>query len=105
MNHTLRITVVRVMEPKDIIGKDFILETGKPIEKCGFFDEGDQFIVPESGLMPEGFCQHAYHSLYRYLDTLRLGGGYKDWTGEDVIYGACSDGIRPVIFKIERLKD
>ncbi|NPE08921.1 MAG: TIGR04076 family protein [Asgard group archaeon] len=94
---------MKVFGPKEIIGKDFILLSGKPIQKCGFFDEGDKFIVPKTGIMSEGFCQHAYYAIYRSLDFIRLSGGYKDWTGEDVIYSACSDGIRPVCFKLERI--
>lgn len=105
MSYELKITVVKVFEPKDIIGKDFILETGEKISKCGFFDEGDEFIVPKSGKMPEGFCQHAYHSIYKFIDVLRLGGGYDDWTGKGTLYGVCHDGIRPVCFKIQRLEE
>jgi len=105
MNHALKITVVKVFEPKDIIGKDFIRESGKPIPKCGFFNEGDQFIVPETGAMREGFiCHHAFHAINKYVEVLRLGGSIDDWTGEDTIYGVCPDGIRPVVFKLEWLR-
>jgi len=101
----VKITVVKIFEPKDVIGKDFIRESGKSIPKCPFFEEGNEFIVPESGKMPEDFCQHAYHAIYRNLDVLRLGGtGYSDWTGEGIIYSACNDGIRPVCFKLEQIQ-
>ena len=106
MPHRIKITVVKVFEPKDIIGKDFIRASGKPVPKCSFFEEGDQFLVPETGAMPEEFiCQHAFYAINKYVEVLRLGGSIEDWTGEDTIYGVCPDGIRPVIFKLERLKD
>jgi uncharacterized repeat protein (TIGR04076 family) len=106
MSYSLKITVEKVCEPKDIIGKDFIRESGKPIPKCGFFKEGDQFIVPKTGAMPENFiCQHAFYAINKYVEVLRLGGSIEDWTGKDLIYGVCPDGIRPVIFKIERMRD
>ena len=106
MNYPLKITVVKVFEPKEIIGEDFIRESGQPIQKCGFFCEGDHFIVPETGAMPEKFiCIHAFHAINKHVEVLRLGGSIEDWTGEDTIFGVCPDGIRPVIFKIERMKD
>ena len=104
MNYPLKITVIKVCEPKDIIGKDFIRKSGQPIPKCGFFSEGDQFIVPNTGAMPEGFiCIHAFNAINKHVEVLRLGGSIEDWTGEDTIFGVCPDGIRPVIFKIERI--
>ncbi|NHJ05426.1 MAG: TIGR04076 family protein [Candidatus Heimdallarchaeota archaeon] len=105
MLYEFKITVVKVFEPKDIFSKDFILETREKILKCGFFDERYEFIVPKSGKMPEGFCQHAYHSLYKFIDVLRLGGGYNDWSGKGTFYGVCYDGIRPVCIKIQRIEE
>ena len=72
MNHKIKITVEKIFEPKDVIGKDFVRESGKLIPKCSFFKEGDQFIVPETGAMPEDFiCQHAFlllTNMLRFLD-------------------------------------
>ena len=106
MNHKIKITVEKIFEPKDVIGKDFVRESGKLIPKCSFFKEGDQFIVPETGAMPEDFiCQHAFFAINKYVEVLRLGGCIEDWTGEDTIYGVCPDGIRPVVFKLERFRE
>jgi hypothetical protein len=41
----VKITVVKVFEPKDIIGQDFILESEEKIPKCPFFKEGNEFLV------------------------------------------------------------
>ena len=54
-----RITVVKVFEPKDVIGEDFIRESGEPITKCGFVEEKQVFIVDEMLTVPKGFCPHA----------------------------------------------
>ena len=106
MPYKTKITVVKIFEPKDVIGEDFILESGKKIPKCSFFKEGDEFIVNEYGEKPEKFiCQFAFYSICKYVDILRLGGGYDDWTGKDTLYGVCRDGIRPVCFKIQRLEE
>ena len=100
----IKITVVKKFEPKDIIGEDFIRPDGRPITICGF-REGQEFIVEERGTMPEGFCHHAWYGLYKNVNVLKYGGGFPDWTGEDMIYTACPDGLRPVCFKLERMKD
>lgn len=102
MTKFIKITVVKQFEPKDIIGKDFIRENGRKIEKCPY-KEGMEFFVDETGNMPSGFCHHAWFGLYKNISILECGGNFQGWTGDDMIYTACPDGIRPVIFKIERI--
>ena len=104
MAHDVKITVVKQFEPKDIIGEDFIRESGKPITKC-YMKENREFFVKETGDMPDDFCHHAWYGIYKNVEFLRYGGKHEDWTGEDTIYGVCPDGIRPVIFRIERIKE
>ncbi len=100
----VKLTVIKKFEPKDILGHDFIRPSGKPIVSCGF-EVGEEFIVNETGNMPEGFCHHAWYGLYKNVSVLKNGGGFPDWTGENMIYTACPDGIRPVIFKVERIEN
>ncbi|NPD87920.1 MAG: TIGR04076 family protein [Asgard group archaeon] len=102
MSYNVKITVVKQFEPKDVIGEDFIRESGKPITKC-FMKENKEFIVGDTGDMPEGFCHHAWYGIYKSVEFLKYGGLVKDWTGENTLYGVCPDGIRPVIFKLERI--
>ena len=101
----IKITAIKQFSPRDIIGEDVIRGNGMKIEKCGYGKEGNEFIVDESGNMPEGFCHHAWFGLYKNVSVLRNEGNFKNWTGQDIIYSACPDGIRPVIFKVERLND
>ena len=101
----VKITVVKKFTPKDVIGKDFIRESGEPIPPC-FLEEGAEYIVDEKLhiQMPEGFCPHAWYGIFKDFWMLKWGGGYQDWTGENVAYATCPDGIRPVCFKLERLE-
>ncbi len=100
----VKLTVIKKYSPKDILGEEFIRPDGRPISIC-WLDVGREFIVDETGHMPEDFCHHAWYGLYKNVNILRCGGGFEGWTGEDMIYSACPDGIRPVIFKVERIKD
>ena len=99
---TVKISVVKQFTPKDVIGEDFVRPNGQPIVLCGM-KEGMEFLVDESGAMPEGLCHHAWYGLYKNISILRQGGGFPNWTGQDMIYTACPDGIRPVCFKVERI--
>jgi len=100
----IRITVVKKFSPRDVIGRDFIRPTGEPIPIC-WLDEGTEFIVEENGRMPDDFCHHAWYALYKNIDVLKYGGGFPTWTGPNMIYSACPDGIRPVCFKLERIEE
>ncbi|MCE7742722.1 MAG: TIGR04076 family protein [Candidatus Heimdallarchaeota archaeon] len=98
----VKLTVIKKFSPKDILGEEFIRSDGRPIPIC-WLNMGEEFIVDETGNMPENFCHHAWFGLYKNVQILKNGGNFSDWTGENMIYTACPDGIRPVIFKVERI--
>lgn len=100
----VKISVIKKYSPKDILGHEFIKPNGKPISICSY-EVGEEFVVDETGNMPEGFCHHAWFGLYKNVQILKYGGGFPEWTGEGTIYNACPDGLRPVIFKLERIED
>ena len=100
----IKITVIKKFGPEDVIGEQFIRPNGLPIEKC-YLEEGREFWVNDSMDMPEDFCHHAWFGLYKNISVLKYGGGFPTWTGKDMIYSACPDGIRPVCFKIERIEE
>jgi len=89
----VKIIVIKQFSPEDVLGHEFIRPNGNPITKCSM-KEGMEFIVDESGNMPEGFCHHAWFGLYKNIQILSCGGGFPSWTGENMIYTACPDGIR-----------
>ena len=100
----VKISVIRKFSPKEVLGHEFIRPNGNPIVPCGI-QVGEVYVVDETGNMPEGFCHHAWFGLYKNVSVLRNGGGFPNWTGENMIFTACPDGIRPVIFKLERIEE
>ena len=72
---------------------------------CHAFDVGAEFIVKEDGKMPEGFCTWAWHDLWPAIMTLRFGGNFTYCKQEGMMYSACSDGMSPVVFKVERIQE
>jgi uncharacterized repeat protein (TIGR04076 family) len=71
----VKITVVKKLSAEGIYGKNLPV-TPKYPHLCDRFTEGQEFIVGDTGAMPEGFCPWA----------------------------CCTDAIRPVMFKVERLE-
>lgn len=97
----LKITVLRRFAPEEVF-------TEKPIgydtmKKCDRFTDGQEFIVNSSMDMPEGFCGWAWDDLYKMSLTVLAGGNFPWYTETGASVGCCTDGLRPVVFKIERI--
>jgi uncharacterized repeat protein (TIGR04076 family) len=77
---------------------------------CTKFKEGDAFIADNSTEMPEGFCSYAWIDLHRLILVLMTGGNFGsyswNWMKDDnTMIACCTDGIRPVVFKLERIDE
>jgi len=101
--HPLKITVIKKLSAKEIYGKPLAEVTDDFPAYCDRLEVGKEFVVDESGAMPAGFCTWAWHDIYPAVTGLRFGGNYPWMKQDGMIYSCCSDGARPVFFKIERL--
>jgi uncharacterized repeat protein (TIGR04076 family) len=95
----VRITVLRIS-----YNKDFVEEYTEGVEwqPCSILKEGEEFI--SDGWMPEGFCNFAWADIHKYVLVLARGGnmlGVKPGT----FITCCTDGFRPVFFKLERIDE
>ncbi|MCG3253128.1 MAG: TIGR04076 family protein [Candidatus Heimdallarchaeota archaeon] len=98
----IKITVLKVFTPEDVFGEKFVRTDGTVVEPC-HLKEGQEFLT-DGFTKPEGFCNWAFADFRKDFYLLAFGGeipGYP--TG--VIYTVCSDGKRPVCFKLERLEE
>ena len=81
----------------------------KEVTSCPAFTEGQEFIAGFE--KPEGFCDWAWNDIYRFVAVLLSGGNFsKDifngWMKDDkTMIACCTDAIRPVTFKIERIDE
>ena len=98
----LKITVLRRFHPDEVFGDDYPIEKQEWMGVCHMLEDGQEFIVRE-GDMPEGFCSGAWVAIYPHIRMLTLGGNMPG-TKEGIALGSCNDGLRPVVFKIERIK-
>ena len=64
---------------------------------------GQKFIADGTD-MPEGFCGWAWSDIEKIVLTLSRGGNFRG-VPKGTFVTCCTDGYRPVIFKLERLKN
>ena len=100
---TVKITVVKKTLNKELAEQ----YCGEPAGTCPCFSEGQEFIC---GLdKPEGFCDWAWRDIHPMVAVLLTGGNFssgifKGWMKDTgTMIGCCTDGIRPVVFRIERI--
>jgi len=80
----MRITVLKKLDRNNLFGGEPPIESmEEPI--CQVFDEGQVFEVGADGKMPEGFCTWA-------------------WRDKGKAVACCTDGLRPVLFLLERVE-
>ncbi len=74
---------------------------------CTAFEVGQEFIFDREHKLKGGFCTEAWSAINRYVFThLYDGTIMPGWMKDDkVMISCCNDGIRPVIFKIEKIDD
>jgi uncharacterized repeat protein (TIGR04076 family) len=99
----LKITVLKKLDSKQIFGDNPPL--GKTVEACPVFEVDQEFIVGEDGEMPKGFCHWAWNDVYKVVTALRYGANWEPETkekGAPTVH-CCTDGLRPVIFKLARI--
>ena len=89
---------------KDMFGNNPPAEfTVAPV--CDELEVGQEFISDDDVSCPPGFCAWAFADIQRDISHLCFDGDY-DWMKEKgVVLSCCTDGIRPVIFKLERIED
>jgi uncharacterized repeat protein (TIGR04076 family) len=112
----VRITVVKKLNTKDLFGNHPPAAINKEMltPECHRFQVGQEFFVdttkdisdPQSWEnCPTGFCTWAYADIQRDISHILFGGSYPWIKEKGVIITCCTDGLRPVIFRVERIED
>ncbi len=108
-----KITVLKRTLHQDLVREYCQREVGL----CTAFNDGQEFFTDSPTKQPEDFsCGWAWIDIHRGVLTLMQGGNFgsawqkvfKKWKWmktDDTLIMCCTDGIRPVIFKIERIDD
>ena len=95
----------RIEVLKTTFHEDLAKEYGcKNIGKCPMHKVGEIFYGDYA--KPEGLCDVAWKAMYQYVFAIAHGSEkfyYGDWIDKaGIAICSCNDGIRPVIFKVEK---
>ncbi len=88
----LRITVL-----KHGVQPDFQKIRGEEIKPCTAVRDGQEFVIEKPWIKPEGMCDWAWGDMRPSLPYVFSG----MWGKQTVV--CCTDGFRPVFFKIEQI--
>ena len=100
----IRITVIRRELYPDLVevyGSLRMKERGLP--RCKTYEDGQVFEIEGSLVMPEGFCSWAWADLQRDFAMMLF--GPPDYWQTEPFLGCCTDGFRPVVFKVEAVQN
>ena len=99
----VKITVLRRMFNEDL-AKDYRRDDVH-FGPCPFCKEGDSFTIQWPGERPDDFfCDGAWNDIQKIVLSASIGGRFGNWMkDENTFITCCTDGIKPVVFKIERI--
>ena len=104
MMKKVRITVLKKQFYESLA--DEYLTEGRAVGPCPLLEEGDTFVFEGEAVMPVGFCPWAWIDIYRGVSAIAASASYTPWNNaEGMQILCCTDGIRPVVFKVEAMEE
>ena len=98
-----RITVLKRTQNKDIAEQYAV--NGENMSPCNLLSDNQEFIF-DGYNYPEGFCSWAWADIQRDAALLANAEANPCWLNQKgITITCCTDGFRPVIFKIERIEE
>jgi uncharacterized repeat protein (TIGR04076 family) len=98
----VKITVLKRFKPSEVFKKMPVTPKNENFDQCTMFKDRQVFVVRDMR-KPEGFCDSAWHAIYGNVRLLQYGGSLPWFKEKGVAVNCCIDGLRPVIFKLERV--
>jgi uncharacterized repeat protein (TIGR04076 family) len=82
------------------------LSEGASVGACPLQAEGDVFVYSGGAEKPNGLCPWAWIDLYTTISALYSGGDENTWyrSGGTRI-SCCTDGVRPVVYKLQLVRE
>ena len=98
----VKITVLKCFSNDEIFDGDVPDEVSRYGSNCHRHHAGQEFIMEDLNC-PADFCSWAFKDIYRDLVHIAWEGDFP-WIKESgVTFSSCTDGKKPVIFKLERI--
>jgi len=103
----VKITVVKKLLLSEFLDEiDYTVEENKNFGECSKFNVGDEFVLDSiDEFPPSGFCPWAWCDIQRDVAMILFGAEPEPrMKNSHSMYASCDEGLRPVIFKIERIE-
>jgi len=101
--YNVRVTVIRKLDLSEVHGAENVGQARNFAPTCSAFNVGDSFVI-ERGPHPEGFCLQAFNDIYPWINAIRWGASFPWMEEEGTMVACCTDGLRPVVFRLERIE-
>ena len=98
---TLKITVLKRMANQELADRYCVSGVRLP---CRNFTEGQEFVV-QGGERPTDFCAWAWNDIHKVNLCMVRGGCFSGYKDTNTAIACCTDGIQPVVFKVEMVGD
>jgi uncharacterized repeat protein (TIGR04076 family) len=99
----VKITVVKRLDLSKIHADSELGCSANLDSVCDLFREGQEFVT-DITRVPEGFCPGAFVDIFRFISGLRSGANYPWMNEKGKVLVCCTDGFRPVVFRLERME-
>lgn len=99
-----KITVLDTLYHEDLVKEYLLPEQWENYGVCYRHHVGQEFIV-DSFNKPEGFCSWAWADIQRDIIAVMFNADFPTYKKPGTIIASCTDGLRPVIFRVERIED
>jgi uncharacterized repeat protein (TIGR04076 family) len=99
-----KITVLKKILNKELVDEFCNLDLPENCTGCPHFKIGDEFIVENHNQLPYGFCSWAWADIQKDVMTIMFNGSFPWIKTKDLTITCCTDGLMPVIFKVEKVE-
>ena len=99
-----RITVLKRTINRDLID-EYLDDEYKGIGICDCFRDGQEIVIADYSVVPDGFCASAWADIRKDILTVAMGANMPGIRQSGTVITGCTDWFRPVIFKVERIAD
>jgi uncharacterized repeat protein (TIGR04076 family) len=99
---TCKITVIkRALYPE--LAETYLGDSRAGLERCQVYSDGQTFIIEDFPTKPEGFCDWAWADIHREVVAVMFGASYPWMKEPGSAISCCTDGLRPVVFLVEKI--
>lgn len=101
----VEVTLVKITVLKRLYNQELAEQYRRPDVHKGPCpcSEGEEYLVNQVGDLPEGLCPWAWDDMHKFVLALMAGTDFKGMKQPNTFLASCTDGIKPVVFKLERI--